>query len=78
MTSLARKTGLTVTMEEYMDSQRKDTPKADVETQETTKELSFAEIKNLIETGRADLIPNNKTIPDLVNVRGFALYWPIH
>jgi hypothetical protein len=31
--------------------------------------LSFAEIKELIETGRLDEIPNNKLIPDTLNVR---------
>jgi hypothetical protein len=31
--------------------------------------LTFAEIKELIETGRLDQIPNNKTIPNALNVR---------
>ncbi|CAG7847376.1 SubName: Full=Uncharacterized protein {ECO:0000313/EMBL:CCA75179.1} [Serendipita indica DSM 11827] len=29
--------------------------------------LTFAEIKHLIETGQAHLIPNNKVIPDKIN-----------
>lgn len=34
---------------------------------ELTTELSFAEIKHLIETGQAHLIPNNKIVPDRLN-----------
>lgn len=39
------------------------------QTTEDTKILSFAEIKELIEAGRLDEIPNNKIIPDSLNVR---------
>ncbi|XP_006455203.1 hypothetical protein AGABI2DRAFT_75362 [Agaricus bisporus var. bisporus H97] len=37
------------------------------QTTEDTKILSFAEIKELIEAGRLDEIPNNKIIPDSLN-----------
>ncbi|KIM33832.1 hypothetical protein M408DRAFT_18832 [Serendipita vermifera MAFF 305830] len=62
-----KKTGLTVTMEEYLNSQKTNAPETNTEAQSATKELSFAEIKHLIETNRADEIPNNKTIPDIVH-----------
>lgn len=31
--------------------------------------LSFAQLKTLIEQGRTDEIPNNKTIPNVLSVR---------
>lgn len=31
--------------------------------------LSFAQLKALIEQGRTDEIPNNKTIPNVLSVR---------
>ncbi|KZT22946.1 hypothetical protein NEOLEDRAFT_1157537 [Neolentinus lepideus HHB14362 ss-1] len=34
---------------------------------EETHTLSFAELKELIEQGKTDQIPNNKTIPDALN-----------
>ena len=33
-----------------------------------TRILTFAELQELIETGKVDQIPNNKTIPDALNV----------
>ena len=68
---LHRKTGLQVTLEDYISSQKGGAPKVQPETQGTTKELSFAEIKYLIENNKADLIPNNKNIPDVLNVCSF-------
>ena len=35
---------------------------------ETPKTLTFAELQALIEQGRTDDIPNNKQIPDALNV----------
>jgi len=37
--------------------------------EEETRVLSFAELKELIEAGRLDQIPNNKVIPNDLNVR---------
>jgi hypothetical protein len=38
-------------------------------TEVTERVLTFAEIKHLIETDQTHLIPNNKVIPDELNVR---------
>ncbi|PVG04545.1 hypothetical protein CPB86DRAFT_746361 [Serendipita vermifera] len=54
-----KKTGSNVTLEEYTQ--------ADDMNQSVEKTLTFAEIKHLIETGQAHLIPNNKVIPDQLN-----------
>jgi hypothetical protein len=35
---------------------------------EETRVIKFAELKALIESGREDLIPNNKVIPNALNV----------
>jgi hypothetical protein len=35
---------------------------------ETPKTLTFAELQTLIEQGKTDEIPNNKHIPDTINV----------
>lgn len=35
--------------------------------------LTFAELKEMIETGNVDNIPNNKVIPAGLNVRGFKI-----
>jgi hypothetical protein len=35
---------------------------------EETRVLTFSELKELIETGRTDQIPNNKAIPNVLNV----------
>lgn len=66
-----------------MDGDTKDSPSApsgttDPATAASTEEgggseiniktLTFAEIKHLIETGQTHLIPNNKIIPDELNV----------
>jgi len=64
-----RKSGIHITpqeYQEYMESQ--GSSKIATQEGELTTELSFAEIKHLIETGQAHLIPNNKTIPDRLNV----------
>lgn len=57
------------------DAQVDDSPAISVqdsapetETGDTTRVLSFAELKELIESGRVDQIPNNKHIPDKLNV----------
>jgi hypothetical protein len=71
---LARKTGLTVTMGDYLNSQKKDAPSVEPDTKSAPKELSFAEIKYLIENNKVDLIPNNKTIPDVLNVSPSTLW----
>lgn len=34
-----------------------------------TRVLTFAELKDLIESGRVDQIPNNKVIPEAFSVR---------
>lgn len=36
--------------------------------EEEPRVLTFTELKELIETGRLDQIPNNKVIPDALNV----------
>jgi hypothetical protein len=35
---------------------------------ETPKTLTFAELQALVEQGKTDEIPNNKHIPDAINV----------
>jgi hypothetical protein len=55
-------------MEDYLSAQNKDGPSVGPDSETAPKELSFAEIKYLIENNKADLIPNNKTIPDVLNV----------
>ena len=41
--------------------------------------LSFAEIKELIEQGKTDQIPNNRVIPDELSVRpSFMTPQPVH
>jgi len=37
-----------------------------------TRSLTFAELKTLIELGKTDDVPNNKVIPDVLNVNLFA------
>ncbi|OJT11859.1 hypothetical protein TRAPUB_11578 [Trametes pubescens] len=39
--------------------------------------LSFAQLKALIEQGRTDEIPNNKTIPNVLSVRRIT-FLPCH
>ena len=41
-------------------------------TGEEVRTLTFAELKALIEQGKTDGIPNNKEIPNLLNVSPFA------
>jgi hypothetical protein len=50
----------------YADTAR-DQPPAPV-TPEIPKTLTFAELQALIEQGKTDEIPNNKHIPDAINV----------
>lgn len=38
--------------------------------------LTFAELQALIESGREDRIPNNKVIPNLLNVRMLFVFSP--
>jgi hypothetical protein len=40
---------------------------------EETRVLTFAELQALLESGRVDLIPNNKVIPEVLNVNIFLL-----
>lgn len=35
---------------------------------ETSRTLTFAELQSLVEQGKTDEIPNNKRIPDAINV----------
>lgn len=42
-------------------------------TDEKNRVLTFAELKELIESGNVDKIPNNKIIPETLNVR-FVLF----
>ena len=37
--------------------------------------LTFAELKELIESGNVDKIPNNKIIPETLNVRWFVFFF---
>ncbi|KAG8809216.1 hypothetical protein FRC17_003557 [Serendipita sp. 399] len=53
-------------MEEYL--QNRDVPsKSQESVDDPEKVLSFTEIKHLIETGQAHLIPNNKKIEEKIN-----------
>jgi len=61
-------------MEDYLNSQKKDAPLVEPDTKSAPKELSFAEIKYLIENNKVDLIPNNKAIPDVLNVSS-SMFW---
>lgn len=56
-----KKTGSLLTVDEYLKTQSPTTKQAEEPV------LTFAEIKHLIETGQAHLIPNNKVIPDKIN-----------
>ncbi|KAG8754373.1 hypothetical protein FRC14_005150 [Serendipita sp. 396] len=53
-------------MEEYLQS-RDETVELQNHAESAEKVLSFAEIKHLIETGQAHLIPNNKMIEEKIN-----------
>lgn len=57
-------------MEEYQTyiSKRNNVQSPTDQAEEEPKQLSFAEIKQMIENGQAHLIPNNKTIPERLNV----------
>jgi hypothetical protein len=61
-------------MEDYLNSQKKDDPLIEPGTKGAPKELTFAEITYLIESNKVDLIPNNKTIPDVLNVSSSTLW----
>ena len=39
--------------------------------------LTFAELKEFIESGNVDKIPNNKIIPEALNVRLLSIYYII-
>lgn len=41
---------------------------------EENRVLSFAELKELIESGNVDKIPNNKIIPEAINVSNLAYH----
>lgn len=43
-------------------------PLVDAPVSEETRVLTFAELQQLIETGKVDQIPNNKVIPEAINV----------
>ena len=44
------------------------------EPNDENRVLTFAELKELIETGNVDKIPNNKIIPERLNVRHLFLF----
>ncbi|KIM41385.1 hypothetical protein M413DRAFT_445404 [Hebeloma cylindrosporum] len=68
-----RITGSTITMDEAREyelsllSSTSQSTKGVVEPNEEDRVLTFAELKELIETGNVDKIPNNKIIPERLN-----------
>jgi hypothetical protein len=67
-----RITGSTITMDEareYELSSTTQSTKGAAEPNDENRVLTFAELKELIETGNVDKIPNNKIIPERLNVR---------
>lgn len=78
---LPRLTGLSLTVDEVQESVQvrastETQSQASVNTQTEAphassepRALSFAEIKELIEQGKTDQIPNNRVIPDELSVR---------
>ena len=67
-------TGNSITVEDTMRlNQLPSTSEATTEDNpsaaDESRVLSFAELKSLIELGKTDQIPNNKHIPDAINVR---------
>ena len=47
------------------------------EPNDESRVLTFAELKELIETGNVDKIPNNKIIPERLNVR-YIFFFHFH
>ena len=69
-----RITGNSITIDEARDYERGDEgqPSASASNSaadDETRVLTFAELKELIESGKVDQIPNNKVIPEKINVR---------
>ena len=65
-----RITGNSITEEEARDYElsKQKNPTAVSGIEEENRVLTFAELKELIETGNVDKIPNNKVIPEKLNV----------
>lgn len=70
-TLCSRITGQSITMEEAQECEQSSSQKASETTDNSDENrvLTFAELKELIETGNVDKIPNNKIIPEGLNVR---------
>jgi hypothetical protein len=70
-----RITGNTISMDEAREyelsvlSSTTQSTEGAVEPNDENRVLTFAELKELIETGNVDKIPNNKIIPERLNVR---------
>ena len=70
-----RITGSTITMDEAREyelsllSSTTQSTEGAAEPNDENRVLTFAELKELIETGNVDKIPNNKIIPERLNVR---------
>ena len=62
-------TGNALTMDEARDYERRSVE---------PRVLSFAELKELIESGRVDQIPNNKFIPDKLSVSPSLTIYMVH
>ncbi|PPQ95358.1 hypothetical protein CVT26_008203 [Gymnopilus dilepis] len=62
-------TGNSITAEEARDYElsKQKNPTAVSGIEEENRVLTFAELKELIETGNVDKIPNNKVIPEKLN-----------
>lgn len=48
-------------------------PLAQASSTESSRELTFLELKELIEQGKTDQIPNNRNIPNVLSVRNSIL-----
>jgi len=70
-----RITGSTITMDEAREyelsllSSTTQSTEGSTEPNDENRVLTFAELTELIETGNVDKIPNNKIIPERLNVR---------
>lgn len=67
-----RVTGNSITVEDTVRLNQVQPPssmsEANPSATDESRVLSFAELKSLIEQGKTDQIPNNKHIPDAINV----------
>jgi hypothetical protein len=77
---LCRVTGNSITLEEVLSSESVPRPvegqpeQHGQATGEEARILKFAELKALIEQGTTDCIPNNKVIPNVLNVSTFDFF----